>query len=309
MLLHSLVEFDHLIHACLDAAGARKVLEIGSESGDSTKRLLAAATARGGGLWCIEPAPTRELEQMDAADDAFHLVNGLSPGVLEGLPACDAYVIDGDHNYWTVAHELAHVAAQAADGGVHPLTILHDVGWPWARRDLYYDPDGLPAEAVHPHTWELGVVPGSEQAVPGGFRGRGSFALALVEGGERNGVRTAVEDHVAAHEGLRFVAIPAVFGLGVVYAEDAPYADQLDALLGTLDGNPLLERLERNRLELYLGVLRAQQDVSELGLRQGRLLAEYDAAIARTETEAAALRSEVATLRERLDRADAPIET
>ena len=122
-------------------------------------------------------------------------------------------------------------------------------------------------------------------------------------------MRTAVEDHVAAHDGLRFVAIPAVFGLGVVYAADAPYAGQLDALLGTLDGNPLLERLERNRLELYLGVLRAQQDVSELGLRQGRLLAEYDAAIARTETEAAALRSEVATLRERLDRADAPIET
>jgi len=296
MLLHSLVEFDELIHACLEAADARTVLEIGAESGASTARLLAAVSERGGGLWCVEPGPTRELQDLDAGEEAFHLVDGLSPWALEGLPRCDAYVIDGDHNYWTVTRELEHVAG----GDAFPLTLLHDVAWPCARRDQYYSPEALPPEGVHEHTWELGSVPGVAEAVAGGFRGRGSFAVAVHEGGERNGVRTAVEDFAVQHGGLRFAVIPAVFGLGVLYSSDAPYASELAALLAPYDGNPLLERLEGNRLELYLALLRTSQDVAELGLRQGRLLAEYDAAIARSETDAAALRAEVAGLRERL---------
>lgn len=296
MLLHSLVEFDELIHACLEAAAVRTVLEIGSESGASTARLLAAVSERGG-LWCVEPGPTRELEELDAREEAFHLVHGLSPWALEGLPACDAYVIDGDHNYWTVSRELEHAAA----GDAFPLTLLHDVAWPCGRRDFYYAPDALPPEAVHPHTWELGSVPGVAEAVAGGFRGRGSFAVAMHEGGECNGVRTAVEDFVAGHGGLRFAVIPAIFGLGVLYSPDAPYASEMAALLAPYDANPLLERLESNRLELYVGLLRSNHDVAELGLRQGRLLAEYDAAIARSETDAAALRAEVAKLRDRLD--------
>ena len=305
LLLHSLVEFDELIHACLDAAqcahgagdriGVRRLHQAAARRRSRPRRRVCGASS---------PAPTRELEDADRDDPAFHLVRGLSPAALAKVPACDAYVIDGDHNYWTVAAELAHVAEQTPDGGHHPLTILHDVAWPCGRRDLYYAPEAVPSEGVHPHTWELGTVPGASEAVPGGFRGRGSFAIALHEGGERNGVRTAVEDHAARHGGLRFAVVPAVFGLGVLFAEAAPYAGKLDELLGGLDASPLLERMERNRLELYLAVLGAQQDVSELGLRQGRLLAEYDTAIARTETEAAALRHELAALKERLGRTE-----
>ena len=124
--------------------------------------------SHGGGLWCVEPGPTRELQDLDAGEEAFHLVDGLSPWALEGLPRCDAYVIDGDHNYWTVTRELEHVAG----GDAFPLTLLHDVAWPCARRDQYYAPDALPPEGVHPHTWELGSVPGVAEAVAGGFRGR-----------------------------------------------------------------------------------------------------------------------------------------
>ncbi|MGI8750602.1 MAG: class I SAM-dependent methyltransferase, partial [Thermoleophilaceae bacterium] len=223
LLIHSLVEFDELIEACLDLAGARSVLEIGSESGASTKRLLAGASGRGGALWCIEPAPTRELEELDRTEEAFNLVRGASPAALEGIEPCDAYVIDGDHNYWTVSHELEHLGA-AAGTDPHPLVILHDVAWPCGRRDLYYSPRALPAEALHPHSWDLGVVPGAEMAVAGGFRGQGSFAVALQEGGARNGVRTAVEDYLDGKDGLRLFAVPAVFGLGVVYSAEAPYA-------------------------------------------------------------------------------------
>jgi len=299
LLLHSLVEFDELIHACLDLAGAQTVLEIGSESGGSTKRLLAALAERDGELWCVEPGPTRELEELARSDDHFHLIEGRSPAALDGLPACDAYVVDGDHNYWTVARELEHVGGRVENVADHPLVILHDVTWPCGRRDQYYAPGALPADAVHPYAWDLGAVLGEQAPVPAGLRGRGSFAVARTEGGPANGVRTAVEDYVAARDGLGFVVVPAIFGLGILYAEGASYAGALAQLIDPLDDNPLLDRMERNRLELYLAVLRAQQDVAELGLRQGRLLTEYDSALTAAETEAAALRQEVARLRTR----------
>ena len=31
-----------------------------------------------------------------------------------------------------------------------PLLVLHDVGWPYGRRDLYYDPDDIPASTASP---------------------------------------------------------------------------------------------------------------------------------------------------------------
>ncbi len=298
ILLHSLTEFRDPILSWLDVAGARVLVEIGSESGAFTRELLAFASARDGDLWCVEPEPTIELDQLDSTDDRFHLVTGRSPEALEGLGPGDAYVIDGDHNYWTVTRELEHAFGQAGPEGHAPLAVLHDVSWPCARRDQYYAPDALPPGAVHPHSWDHGSVPGEKGTVRGGLRGAGSFAVALEEGGERNGVRTAVEDFVSVRDGLRFVAVPAIFGVGVVYRESAPYAEALAALLAPLDGNPLLERLERNRIDLYLNVLELQDAASDTGLRQGRLIAEYDRSLTAAETEAAALRMELARFRE-----------
>lgn len=296
LLLHSLTEIKGVVRGCLEAAQARTVAEIGSESGANTRELLSFVGESQGELWCVEPEPTLEVEQLDGQEDRLHLVRGRSPEALTAVEACDAYIIDGDHNYWTVSRELDHIA-QGADR--LPLVLLHDVCWPAGRRDMYYAPGALPAGAVHPHSWELGCVPGRQEAIAGGFRGRGSFAIALNEGGERNGVRTAVEDFMEAREDLRFVVVPAIFGLGVLYSATAPYADALDRLLGPLERNPLLERLERNRIDLYMELLEQRDRVSELGLRQGRLLAEYDRSLTAAEAEAAALRLEVAKLRER----------
>lgn len=297
LLLHSLAEIKGVVRGCLEAAQARTVAEIGSESGANTRELLSFVGESQGELWCVEPEPTLEVEQLDGQEDRLHLVRGRSPEALTAVEACDAYIIDGDHNYWTVSRELDHIA-QGADR--LPLVLLHDVCWPAGRRDMYYAPGALPAGAVHPHSWELGCVPGRQEAIAGGFRGRGSFAIALNEGGERNGVRTAVEDFMEAREDLRFVVVPAIFGLGVLYSATAPYADDaLDRLLGPLERNPLLERLERNRIDLYMELLEQRDRVSELGLRQGRLLAEYDRSLTAAEAEAAALRLEVAKLRER----------
>src|SRR5207244_7856955 len=128
----------------------------------------------------------------------------------------------GDHNHWTVTRELEAIYTD----GRTPVAILHDVGWPCARRDQYYSPDRLPPEGVHPHSYSKGRVPGRSELSRSGFGGAGEFAVALEEGGERNGVLTAVEDFLEGHAELRYAHIPAVFGLGVIFSSDAPYADR-----------------------------------------------------------------------------------
>ena len=84
------------------------------------------------------------------------------------LPAADAVIIDGDHNYYTVSSELRLIAEHAGDAGL-PLLLCHDVGWPHARRDSYYAPETIPAEHRH-ETVEGGYVfPGNSGLREGGL--------------------------------------------------------------------------------------------------------------------------------------------
>jgi hypothetical protein len=71
---------------------------------------------------------------------------------------------------------------------------------------------------------------------------------AAREGGPRNGVLTAIEDFAAERDGLRLALVPAFFGFGVVWEDDAPWADAVADILERWDRNPLLERLEANRV-------------------------------------------------------------
>ena len=133
----------------------------------------------------------------------------------------------------------------AAAGGDLPLLLFHDVCWPHGRRDDYYDASRIPAEHRRPVTEGGGLFPGEPGTRVGGLPYRGP---ASTEGGARNGVLTAIEDFVAARDGLRLAVVPAFFGFGVVWRGDAPYADALADVLAPWDGNPLVARLEANRV-------------------------------------------------------------
>jgi hypothetical protein len=138
---------------------------------------------------------------------------------------------------------------------------------------MYYAPDSIPEEARQPYSYDRGVVPGVEGMVDGGFDGAGEFAFAEVEGGPRNGVQTAVDDFLAAHEGLAYHRVPAVFGLGVIVDAGAPFASAVADVLGPYTTGPLVERLEHNRIELYLALLRIQFE-AERAHAQTRLALE-----------------------------------
>ena len=258
LLLHSLQEFDEILLAVLDRTRPRSVLEIGSETGAFSDRLLTFCESTGAELVTVEPHPSPHLIAKAIDSDRFHLYQGLSiPYLLD--PGCRSEValIDGDHNYFTVYHELTLLAQAGRAAGITGTALLHDVAWPCGRRDSYYDPRGLPPEAVHPHTFELGVTLDHDGVVEGGFRGEGHFAWALHEGGPRNGVLTAVEDFLKENPEFVFRSVGAVFGLGAVTVKDSA-ADRVVAEVFAPYDNALVRRLERNRLELYLKVLELQ---------------------------------------------------
>ena len=241
---HSLGNLAELWMPCLDAARPRTIIEVGAYAGDVT-RLLAEWAADGGArVLSVDPDPQPSLVALAEEHAHVDLVRRTSLEALPELPPADALIVDGDHNYYTVSQELALIEAQAA-GRPLPLLICHDVGWPHARRDVYYSPEAIPAEH-RLETVEGGYVfPGEPGLHDGGLIYRWP---ALREGGPRNGVLTAIEDFLEEREDLSFALVPAFFGLGVIWPTDARYAQEVTAILAPWDRNPLLERLEANRV-------------------------------------------------------------
>ncbi len=296
LLLHSLAELRELVLQCFQIARVRSVVEIGAESGTFTRELASWVAARGGSLTSIDPAPSEELRAAAGTLPSLRLVERRSPEALDEVAPADAYLVDGDHNHFTVSGELAAVDRACFAAGQDALVVLHDVAWPCARRDLYYAPALLPAGAVHPHAFDRGVAPGEPGTVAGGFRGEGVFAVALTEGGPRNGVLTAVEDFLAGREDLAFARVPLVFGLGFLWPRRAAWSSALSSMLAPWVESPILARVEENRIALYLSVLAAQDRAAE----QERRLAEARGARDAAEQALREAHDELGRLRVRL---------
>ena len=240
----SLALLADLVVAVLDAAGARSVVEVGAYAGDLTRVLTDRAAGDGGRVWAVDPQPRASLVELADARPELELVRATSRDGLPALPPVDAVILDGDHNYFTVREELRLVAARAENGEL-PLLLFHDVAWPHARRDSYFDPEQIPPEHRQPIEEGTGLFPGVAGVREGGLPYR--FKAAR-EGGPGNGVLTAVEDFLAEREEMRLAIVPAFFGLGVAWPRDAAWADALTELLDPLDRHPVLERLEANRV-------------------------------------------------------------
>lgn len=261
----SLAQMTELIYPCLDAVGARSVAEVGAFAGDLTRVLVHWAQPADASVMAIDPAPQPGLVQLAAAHPGLELVRETSLAALPHIPLPDAIVIDGDHNYYTVSEEL-RLIGERAPGDRLPLLFFHDVRWPHARRDDYFDVTQIPEGHHHPTMPRgLGVFPGDPGVRPGGLPYPRSAAR---EGGAGNGVLTAVEDFVTAHEGVRLVVVPAFFGFGVAWHTAKPWSARIAEVLDAFDQHPVLERLEANRVH-HLASMHAQR--VELWRTQQRL--------------------------------------
>jgi hypothetical protein len=242
----SLATLAEILFPCLDVVAPSSVAEVGAYAGDLTRLLVEWGGAHGARILAIDPAPKPELVALAEAHPNLELVQQVSLKALERVPLPEAVIIDGDHNYYTVSQELALIERRASESGRPvPLLILHDVGWPHARRDTYHAPEVIPAEHRQPLVEGPGLYPGVRGVRPGGLP---YHWAAENEGGPRNGVLTAAEDFTAGRDELRLAVIPAFFGLGLIWPRQAPWSDALAEIVDPWDRNPLLERLEENRV-------------------------------------------------------------
>lgn len=244
-----------IVGPLLRALEPKHLVEIGSEAGRTTRLLLEFARERGAVVHAVDPGPVFDVAawQKEFGEHfVFHRLPSLV--ALCALERFDVVLIDGDHNWFTVFNELKLLESRSLEVGQGlPLILLHDVAWPYGRRDLYYAPDAIPAEYRQPWA-KKGMSPHhAELLEQGGFNAR--MCNALREGGPRNGVLTAVEDYLAQTMfKFRLVVVPAVFGLGILLPE--PLAAQKPELARRIEPwavpevSRFINRMEMARLEL-----------------------------------------------------------
>lgn len=249
-----------VVKPILEAAKARRVIEIGVDRGRTSRLLASWAQTAGARVELVDPEPSLDMEGLqDRFAGAVFVHRRPSLEVLGDLLPADVVLIDGDHNWYTVYHELEMIYGTQGPVDAHaPITICHDVEWPYGRRDLYYCPDRIP-EKDRQEFRIGGVLPRERGLSPGGYNA-GSFH-AVHEGGPRNGVRTAIEDFLLPRsEEFRVVWLPLLFGLAVIVPRARlETTAALAAVLESLDlSRPLrnlckiaeLERLDGNRPKL-----------------------------------------------------------
>jgi hypothetical protein len=285
LLLYSLAELREIIFTGFGIAGVRSIMEVGAEVGGFTRHLTEWVGDHDGILYCVDPKPNDGVRRLAASNDRVELLTMTSHQALDELPPVDSYLLDGDHNYFTVTGELERIEIASRSAEHHPLIVAQDMDWPAGRRDQYYDPGALPAEAVHPYTFDMGVVPWSAGVDAHGFRSRTEFAWALEEGGPANGVRTAIDDFLRPRAGYRTIHLPCVFGLMFIFPAEAPWSDEMDARLGLYNDSPLLGALESGRIELYLAILKLNDELGLERLESANRVAEAEARLQDLTTE------------------------
>ena len=212
--------WDLVIEPVIEAAGARRVVEIGAlarrhdgEDARAARRRRRAPRDRPGSV-------VRSLRARRALSRAIRLPSRHEPQRAPRPPPVDVALVDGDHNWYTVYHELRMLAETARIAARPlPVIIMHDVLWPYGRRDLYYDPRTIPEEFRQPYE-QRGMAPGVTELLKNGGLNP-TLHNAVREGGPRNGVMTALEDFLGERgQAMRTVIVPFHFGLAIVVDEE-----------------------------------------------------------------------------------------
>jgi hypothetical protein len=250
---NSLATHLELLLALLDATRPSSIVEVGAYAGNVTRLLANWAGDSEVRITSIDPYPQEALVSLAEERPNVHLIREPSHEALRHLEPPDMAIVDGDHNYHSVSGELRLIAPEGS--GARPLIVLHDVCWPHGRRDSYFTPERIPEQDRQPMVEDAGLFPGEPGVRWGGL----PYAWAAArEGGPRNGVLTAAEDFVSARAGIQLAVVPAFFGLGVVWHRDAPWAAAVAELVEARADDPLLARLEENRV-LHLASLHVER--------------------------------------------------
>jgi predicted O-methyltransferase YrrM len=202
----------HLVAPLLLRRGWTSACEIGASHGASTDVLASLPNLA---LTVVDPCLDCNLEQKYADHERVTVRKGTSLEILPRLESpFDCILIDGDHNWYTVYNELRVIFERnlLRQGG---MVFFHDVDWPYARQDMYYQPQLIPAE--YRHACERKGIARNQIELSESNEYNSTYWNAAHEGGPKNGVLTAIEDFVREHgDEYRFFHMRGQHGLGIM---------------------------------------------------------------------------------------------
>ena len=218
----------------------KSIVEVGAEKGINTKNILSYCLENEAKLISIDPEPMFDVNVFkEEYGIYFTFYKELSLERLPLLKDYDCILIDGDHNWYTVYHELQCIY-ETFNQDNFPLIFLHDVSWPYGRRDLYYNPDNIPKEYLNEYS-QLGMHPDSEELLPE-YGLNTSLFNANKENTPKNGVLTAVEDFIEdCSFDLELHIVPMFFGLGILHKKDDELSNFIRRILCSRDILNLVE--------------------------------------------------------------------
>jgi hypothetical protein len=270
----------------------QRIMEIGAEFGWNTRHILEYCRRNGARADVVDPVALPSLQKViDEFPDVVTFHNVKSVEVVTKAPTPDILFLDGDHNWRTVFTELSQLYAHARDNGARPPILLaHDCAWPYARRDMYYDPDAFLPEERHPFAYN-GIKQGQSELCEDGLNDR--FANALHEGGPENGVLTGIEDFIkSSPTPFSLTVMPFFNGLGIAIPQERQ-TPELDAIIKNLhSGETLMEACKS--LEGYMMTIFAEH------LQREKMLTRRTDALKRARTVIETQTARIAQLEARL---------
>lgn len=260
--------FAAVVAPLIEAARPGTIAEVGAGAGRLTRRVLEARGAEDAVVHAIDPVPTLDPDLREAEADRLVVHAERAISVLGSIGPVDLALLDGDPNWHSVHTELRLLArtARRAERPA-PLIAVHNVHWPFGRRDGYHDPDAIPSPLRREHT-DLGLVPGRREPAEAGLRLVPFSAVREFE--PRSGVLTAVEDFAAAGDlDWTLVEVPGFHGVAVLaearLLEERPaVAAALESLRSTRFLASQSRRAESARLEAELELAAARLHPEEV---------------------------------------------
>jgi hypothetical protein len=249
--------WNRYIGPLVETVQPRRILEIGAQYGQNTRHILEYCRRTGCRADIVDPIAVPQLARLLKQFPDEHLYH--QKRSIFAIPAVDApdiALVDGDHNWQTVYKELNLLFVRAAETGAPPpIIIAHDCAWPYARRDMYYQPEQFEPAERQPFAY-LGMVPGQSELTEQGMNTQ--LANALQEGGPENGVLTAIEDFIASTTTpIQLYVLPFFNGLGIA----VPAARMTPALQALIDdfysGPTMLEACKA----IEMDTMRAQAEL------------------------------------------------
>lgn len=232
--------WESVVFPIIRHASPKHIVEVGSEEGKTTRKILDFCSESDCILTAIDPMPLFNIQELvDQYKGKFFFHKDLSLNRIYELENIDMIFLDGDHNWYTVYHELK-MLEKLSDNSKFPIVFLHDCGWPYGRRDLYYNPELIPSEFLKPYK-KQGVVPWQHDLVEVGFNM--NLYNSIYENNYKNGVYTAVEDFLKeTNKEIFQYNIEAFHGLTILFEKENA------GIIDSINVNKLIRDLENERV-------------------------------------------------------------